>query len=597
MSIEIGPIICNNCIFKDGGIALSHNYKMQDSEDIYNYQLYTSPETKCEEISTTKFIEKINLVNIQSSMVIQHYRFGRFGNFLFTLADLVIVTDQFKHYFKDFTVEMITTWHETYFTDIQSRQSNIYKYKCTKEPLEIYKYIKCRHFGHNDIFCTSCVKQEIIGKLNMICMMDKNGKCYGFVRLVSAHGIHALHFLINEMTDDYFAFDNLQFDSALFTTEEITLFKDHYYMNKLCKKIVSIGGYLFGCDLPMLNYFSTLNIKHNYKMHLYFNFDYLLKNKEILLKTLFSNRQQYIDKYSIKKIGNTCTDKITVYGHLRAGDYSVGNTFIYYVSYYTYYLECLLDIQKKHPNKHITFTLCFHPGDIKIGKFYRRKLLEYVNNVSIVFESESNTNLSFKDEIDHIMYMGLSGDYLIASNSSYSYWSVFLKGDATIVYYPKYYGVRYDGTNIYNVKKTQEVVYRLCEFVYPTTGEYIPMTDAKVLHPVYYAILMDDVKIKDLRKPIDIAYDKTAFNKNDTSSDICLKNVLATESLKQCEIIDDSHNEKLKDKYANYTYDVHLYHLELHAMYVKTAKYNFDNIDELYTDKEKSVVKFINTKL
>ena len=37
MSIEIGPITCMNCIFKDAGIALSDNYKMQESADTYDY--------------------------------------------------------------------------------------------------------------------------------------------------------------------------------------------------------------------------------------------------------------------------------------------------------------------------------------------------------------------------------------------------------------------------------------------------------------------------------------------------------------------------------------------------------------------------------
>lgn len=584
MSIEIGPTVCDNCIFKDAGIALSANYKMQEIEDMYEYNYYNSLLNSPNKLTSTKFIEKINLVNIRKSMVIQHYRFGRFGNFLFVLADLAIVTSQFKQYFKDEDVEMITTWHETYFTDIQSRQKNIYRYKCTDEPSEIYKYIKCRHFAHNDIFCLNCVKQELIGKLNVLCMMDKNGKCYGFVRLVTAHGIHALHILINEMTDNYFLFENVQFDENLFTKNEINIFKNMFYMNKDCKKIVSIGGYLFGCDTPMLNHFASMNVSNNYKIHLYFNFDYLLKNKEVLMKYLFSNRQQYIDKYVVKKDENI----ITVCGHLRAGDYSIGTTFIYYVLYYTYYLECLQQIQKKHPNKHIKFTFCFHPGDVKIGQFYKRKLLENLTNISIVFESE--LNLTFKDEIDHISYMGLSADYYIASNSSYSYWGVFLKGTDTIVYYPKYYGVRYQGTNIYNVKKTLEVIYRHSEFVYPTTGQYIPMTDDKVLHPVYYAILMNDVNIKDLRKSINIAFDPSEFDKNDTSADICLKNALATESLKPCDMIRDSCNPNLIEKYANYSYNVHLYHLDLHNMYVKTDKYNFDNVEEMYTDKEKSVI-------
>ena len=137
MSIEIGPITCMNCIFKDAGIALSDNYKMQESADTYDYNFYESIDKLPEKMTSTKYIEKINLVNVRNSMVIQHYRFGRFGNFLFTLADLAIITEQFKQYFRDNNVEMLTSWHETYFTDIQSRQKNIYKYKGKLTPSEI----------------------------------------------------------------------------------------------------------------------------------------------------------------------------------------------------------------------------------------------------------------------------------------------------------------------------------------------------------------------------------------------------------------------------------------------------------------------------
>jgi hypothetical protein len=510
---------------------------------------------------------------------------------MFPLADLAIAADQYKSYFNE-DVDMVTTWHETYFTDMQSRQKNIYKYKCYPEPIETYKYIKCRHFAHNDIFCSECVKQIMIGGNNSIHMSDDNDKCYGFIRLVYSNGIYALHILLNELTDNYFKFENIKFNTETMNAEEIECYKNNFYLNPHCKKIVSIGGYVFGCDMSMMTYFTSLNIKNNYKIHIYFNFDHLKKNETAVVKTLFSNRPNYITKYEKLRNEIKTNDNIIVCGHLRAGDYSVGNTFIYYVLYYTYYVECLKNIQEKHQNKHINFVLCFHPSDIKLGNFYKKKIEEHVSNITILFESDMNCK--FDNEIDHIHFMGLYGDYYLASNSSYSFWSVFLKGNHTKIYYPKYYGIRYEGTKIENIRYTSTVAYRFQEYLYPNTEEYIAIVDKKILHPVYYAILMKDLKIRDYRKEINVAFKKEEFDNLDRPADICFKNVLATLTQKTPDIVNYSCNINLKKKYGNYTYDVHLYHLKLHSEYVANAQYNFDNIDELYTDENKSTIKYIN---
>jgi hypothetical protein len=588
MSIEIGPVYCDKCLYVDNSIAVNNNYKMQSDTNKYNYLLHGDNSAK-HELESNKLIEKINLINIKSAVIIQHYRFGRFGNYLFTIADLAIIYEKFKNTFASLhdDVEMLTNWHETYFTDVQSREANIYKYKHSDTPLSIYKNIKCRHFAHNDIFCKHCVKTiSIINDIMLLHLVDTDGRCYGFVKLFRNGNIFALHIMINEMTDHYFSFDNIQFNGV--TSEMIDEFKYKYYLNPTCKKVVSIGGYLFGCDSQMMRYFSTLSVRYNYKIRLYFNFDYLLKHKETLLKYIFSDHDHYKLKYEQPVLDNV----ITVCGHLRAGDYSVGNTFTYYVLYYTYYLTCLEDIQDKNPGKQINFILSFHPNDIKLGQFYRRKLQEKLPNITILFEED--LPFSFKNEIDHISYMALYGNYYIASNSSYSFWSVFLKRDDTIVYYPKYYGIKYEGNNIHNIKKTEDVLYTYKDFLYP--DKYIAISCDKVLHPAYYAVLMDDIKIKDLRKPISILFDREELIE-DTAANICLKNVLITETLtssdKNRSLVNKSCNDRIINAFDGYNYDVHIYHLSLHKQFVISDKYNFNKINEIYTDSNGSIIEYV----
>lgn len=589
--IDLGPIFCQKCLTKDSGLNIGSKYNIRKPDDKYVY--YYDTNKSIDRMESTKFIEKINIGNIKNSVIIQHFRFGRVGNFLFTLAHLAIVYQHFIDYFEDNKVEMLTNWHETYFTDVQSRKENIYKYNCDNDLL-IFKNIKCRHFSHNDIFCSTCVDKLTIkngDKTDYYLELKFNDKVYGSISLIKRKQINstgprfcALYILINEpIGTNHFEFNNI-----IFTDEyDKELFKYKYYLNPKCVKIVSIGGHTYGFDDKLTpKYENKANI---YKFTLYFNYAYMKSNDNILKKHIFNELVNHQDNYKSK----IKQYDIQVCMHLRGCDYSIGETFTYPIMYYTYYLRCLKDIQEKENSK-LKVLFCFHPNDYKLALFYRRKImqnlnLQGLNDIEIIFESDiSEITNGIKNEIEHIYFMS-SFKYYVMSNSSYSFWSAYLSVGGNI-YYPKYYGIRYDGNTKNTLKVDNYIAYTVFGDLFKEDNKYIMIDEKKVLHPAYFISTMNLEKedLTDHRlELIDLFKDK--IDVNDDVIDLYLKNVIST--LEIGEKKSDILNIVQKHKKDYYKYTVHADHLELYQQYVQNDKYNFDSMDEMYVSDIKSILK------
>lgn len=549
-NINIGPLLCKDCLTTD---EIYNKY----ADDLSNKYTYNYNNGKnIENMIAQKLTEKINIYNINKSLVIQHYRFGRFSNYLFCLAHLVIVYNQFLDYFKNTEVEMLTNWHKTYFTDNQSQQKNIYKFNSDNE-YTIFKNINCRHIANNDIFCNSCTELCLI-KDGILDLQSKkliiNNIEFGLLYLYKLKNKNnepencVIHIIINLPIDtNPFNFEYINFENGY----DKELFKYKYYLNPSCKKIISIGGFMYGDKNE--NIIKNCSKHLLYKFKLYFNYYFLKNNYSILKKYIFYDIDKYQSLYKPKN-----NDEVYICAHFRGGDYGVGINLTYPILYYTYYLDCLKDIQLKNINKKLNLIFNFHPNDKKIVEFYSKKIKENIN-VNITYDCE------ILNEMEHIYKMS-SYNYYIMTNSSYSFWSAFLSNISSKIYYPKYYGIKYLGTNIDNMKIKEQVLYSFSENLFPENDKFIQINYDKVLHPAYFMYIfeLNKEKIEDIKN-------NKVTDENITN--IYLENILSIQD----------------NQYDDLSVKIHKYQIELYKKFAKTPKYNFNEIKEIYIDYNHSI--------
>ena len=391
---------------------------------------------------------KINVNSLEKSIIILNTTFGRLGNYLFFLCLLTIVSQQFDEYFND-SIEMFTNWHCKIKTDTQSGVDNAYNYPNNMN-LIIYKNIKCSHFN-DSIICNTNPFLE-----NNYLQFLHSGKLYPYAKITVYKTnagqyvfyiifVESVYFYLKHVSQNLFDANNIKLNNTIDETTQLEILKA--YSNKSSKKIINIIK------------LDTYPIRG-----IYFDYEYLYKNKQLIIDKLFSNydnnnKQLIIN--GIKQSLNIDNNELLVCGHIRGGDYGIGANRVYYILYYDYYYKCILDIMEKAKTKKLYLLLCFHKNDQKLGNFYKRKLLELSskdgNELTIFFEKDIDATLQkyVKNEIDHIYFMSYF-DYYIMSNSSYSFWSSFISQDNTIIYCPD----AYESTSEFHMNVLFELLFK-----------------------------------------------------------------------------------------------------------------------------------------
>jgi hypothetical protein len=387
----IQPMIENSCSFK----SISHN----ENENIsYNY--------KCNNIDvffqSPKIEEKFNLDNVDHSMIIAPFLYGRMGNYLFPLSHMVILQYELSKKMPSNIFKLYTPYHCSHVSDPESGVANKFNYPKNMN-FDIFKNIECKHFSFGQ---------------------------YQYLNLCENE-----NYILNSINDSIEHYYNKNINKNIF----IVTIKVYYKVTNNSKSLSEYIDTILPQDKEILNLFNDptsykifISADNNFKFG-YMDYDFVEIYKETIMKNLFSSYGQFKNQIlnKINSLHNFQNSSfINVCAHIRFGDYGLLDNRNFPILYYDYYLQCLEDIEKK-TKKNIFALICFHPSDIKIGRFYERKINEKLiekklnSKIKIILEYDiTGINEYTSNEILHMYFMSYF-DYYIMSNSSYSGWSAF----------------------------------------------------------------------------------------------------------------------------------------------------------------------------
>jgi len=419
----------------------------------------------------------IDLSQMDKTTFVQVDRFGRIGNTLFPLAELIRSCVDYVTYFYSLDrkrdkkeilkiinneLRLVNTFLCKEIFDEQSAITDLY-YSKTDKYKDISKHVQCFNNDFSSDVCDRnvkhllCTQKDCKGHphssdscaVHVVCMMD--GGVYFVIY------IHCDNRTCNSNKFEYIS-ELLSKPEALhiikYNQQNVT---DESNINKdeLTPITSNIGTLYLNTGNKKLIYLEQQRFSHLYTTYLDGN--YFQSYKYFIRDLLFDTNDNY-KTYSelLKKHYNGIT---IVSAHIRADDFGIGSNWVFYILYYTYYLDCIKDILTKVKGN-IVILFNFHPNDYKIYQFYKRRILQHLNNnrVSIVCEKDipdyDEYKTIFSSELQHIRFMSCF-DYIILSNSSYSFWSGFISKKTSSIYMPLIYqlefgGNRFEPVTIYN---------------------------------------------------------------------------------------------------------------------------------------------------